>query len=94
MNNVSRRVAADVREGKKGRKRKLELDTHRIMKRGDDIRPCEEDERALERAETVVEKKFVKYKSLHLRASQKYFRERNTAFLIFFIFLSLKISRN
>lgn len=56
MNNVSRRVAADVREGKKGRKRKLELDTHRIMKRGDDIRPCDEDERVLERKETVVKK--------------------------------------
>lgn len=93
MNNVSRRVAADAREGKKGRKRKLELDTHRIMKRGDDIRPCEEDERALWREEAVVknvEKKFVKYKSLHLRASQKYFtqRERDAAFLIYF-FISL-----
>lgn len=34
MNNVSHGVAAlrDGREGTEGRKRKLELDTHRIMK--------------------------------------------------------------
>lgn len=47
------------------------MDTHRIMKRGDDIRPCGKDERALERRKTVVKKckkNHKTYKSLHLRA--------------------------